>query len=120
MDLSKDLMKKLLTHPPDTADSSFVSKTSRGMHVSMQASGSLLQMNSRALNQFAVFLNEIGNTEKSVNLWHWVRDCFNLASAEALYGPENPIAEDHSLIQSLEYVSRCLCCHNATNKSETD
>jgi hypothetical protein len=105
MNLSKDMMNKLLEKPSDTGDSSFVSKTSRGMHKSMQTGSSLLQMNSRALNQFAVFLNEIGSTEKQITLWHWVRDCFNLASAEALYGRENPIAEDHSLIQSLEYVS---------------
>jgi hypothetical protein len=82
------------------------------MHVSMQPGASLLQMNSRALNLFAVFLSEIGTTKKRVDLYKWVRDHFTLASAEAMYGHENPIADDPSLIQSLEYVSPTLIQQN--------
>jgi hypothetical protein len=70
----------------------------------MLPGAALFQMSSRALNAFAMFLKDIGTTEQPINLHNWVRDCFTLSSAEALYGAENPIAEDLSLIQSLEYV----------------
>lgn len=94
----------LLERPSDGKDSAIV-RTTRGMHTSMQPGADLFQMNSRALNRFAVFLKDIDTTEQPINLYNWVRDHFMLASAEALYGQENPIAEDNSLIQSIEYVS---------------
>lgn len=71
----------------------------------MLPGAALLQMSSRALNAFAVFLKDIGTNEQPINLHNWVRDCFTLSSAEALYGAENPLAEDKTLIQSLEYIS---------------
>ena len=99
--ISKETIKKLEASP-DSKHSSYVEKTTKGMHASMQAGAPLLQMNSRALNRFAVFLNEIDTREKQIDLYKWVRDHFTLASAEAMYGEENPIADDPSLIQSLE------------------
>lgn len=100
----KDRMK-LLTHVPShDKNDSVIRTTTRGMHTSMLPGAPLLEMNSRALNGFAVFLNEIRTTEQPRNLYTWIRDCFTLASAEALYGPINPISEDNTLIQSLECV----------------
>lgn len=101
--IPKDTMD-VLTHQTSDSKDSIMSKTTRGMHTSMLPGSALLQMNSRALTAFAVFLKDIGTNEQPINLHRWVRDCFTLSSAEAFYGAENPIAEDKSLIQSLEYA----------------
>ena len=71
------------------------------MHVSMAAGTSLLQMNARALNRFGEILNPIDSQGKSIDLLSWLRHSFTIASADALYGPVNPILEDPSLIDSL-------------------
>jgi hypothetical protein len=86
---------------PGTKES-VIKKTHQGMHISMSPGHGLLEMNTRALNSFAVFLNEIDTEEKPVDLYAWLADCFTVASAEALYGPINPISEDKSLIQKLQ------------------
>ena len=94
-------MKKLGVVPAES-QVSHRDSIMKGLHVSLQAGAPLLQMNSRALNRFASFLDNIDTTEKPINLHRWVRDNFSLASADAMYGPENPIAEDSSLIQAME------------------
>ena len=76
----------------------------RTMHSTMAVGKSLLDMNARALNSFADFLNDIGTESQRKNFYRWVRDSFTISSAAAVYGPENPISEDESLIQSATYV----------------
>jgi hypothetical protein len=102
--ISKPKMEALLKHEGDSKDST-MAKTTGGMHTSLLPGPKLLEMNSRALDTFAVFLENIDSDGKAINLHAWVRDCFTLSSAEAVYGHDNPIANDHSLIQSLEYLS---------------
>jgi len=90
---------------PDSDVYPLAKEVTSEMHKTLQASDALLVMNTRALNRFATFLNPIGAKEKTVRLLAWVRDCFTIATTEALYGPINPISEDNSLIQSLQYDS---------------
>ncbi|PVH82768.1 cytochrome P450 [Cadophora sp. DSE1049] len=71
------------------------------MHATMQPGASLFQMNARALNKFASFLDDIGTQGQEVSLYEWSKRRFTIATAEALYGPINPISEDESMIQKL-------------------
>ncbi|KAG0649367.1 Cytochrome P450 monooxygenase [Hyphodiscus hymeniophilus] len=102
LQMGKEEIEKLGASP-DFKHADYMDKINKGMHASLQPGAPLFEMNSRALNRFAVFLNEIDTTEKQINLYTWVRDHFTLASADAMYGEENPIAEDLSLIDSLHY-----------------
>ncbi|KAG5746359.1 hypothetical protein H9Q70_010950 [Fusarium xylarioides] len=64
----------------------------------------LHRMNANALNYVSKELATIGDAEsslKSSNLWLWLRDLITLATSEAMYGPENPIRENTSLIEDL-------------------
>ncbi|KAF4966884.1 hypothetical protein FSARC_5497 [Fusarium sarcochroum] len=64
----------------------------------------LHRMNANALNYVSKELATIGDAEsslKSSNLWLWLRDLITLATSEALYGPENPIRQNTSLIEDL-------------------
>ncbi|KAM0543984.1 hypothetical protein ACHAPJ_012009 [Fusarium lateritium] len=64
----------------------------------------LHRMNANALNYVSQELATIGDAEtplKSSNLWLWLRDLITLATSEAMYGPENPIRENKSLVDDL-------------------
>lgn len=79
-------------------------EVAHGMHAALQNGEALLEMNTRALNRFAKFLDPIErgkDKEKEVRLLAWVGHCFTIATSEAMYGPVNPVSEDPSLIQSL-------------------
>lgn len=61
------------------------------MHQTLQTGEALLLMNTRALNTFSEFLNEIGKDaegkgkdELEVRLLGWIRHCFTLATASAI------------------------------------
>jgi hypothetical protein len=71
------------------------------MHQTLQASDALLEMNTRALNRFAKFLEPVGKEEMPLRLMAWLRHTFTLSTMSALYGDINPVSEDNSLIQAL-------------------
>lgn len=66
---------------------------------------SLWQMNKRVLDKEASHLNAIGTKGRQVNLYHWIRNILTEASAAALYGEDNPFADDASLTDSFWYGS---------------
>ncbi|KAM0261216.1 hypothetical protein ACHAPA_009850 [Fusarium lateritium] len=63
----------------------------------------LHRMNANALNCIADDINSIGNSSnlEHPNLWLWLRDSITMATSEALYGPENPLRKDPSLLTDL-------------------
>jgi len=76
--------------------------TQQSMHTTMISGTPLHQLNARALNRFAKFVNPIGPQGIDVKLYEWVRHTFTLATMEAIYGPINPFSEDESLIHTLQ------------------
>ena len=81
--------------------------TTKIMHATLQPGQPLFDMNARALNKFALFLDDIGVEGQYTDLYEWLKRRFTIATTEALYGPINPISEDESMIQNLMY---CLIC----------
>lgn len=84
-------------------------KVNAAMHHALQTGDALLEMNTRALNCFAGFLDEIGKNDQGkgkdeleVRLSGWIRHTFTLATSAAIFGPDNPIRQDHTLIRCLE------------------
>jgi hypothetical protein len=61
----------------------------------------LSELNKGVLDKVAEHLNVIDGGEKRVGLYRWVRDVLTLATADALYGPHDPMNADHSLIDNL-------------------
>lgn len=70
-------------------------------HATLQPGPALYETNAAALNRFSMFLDEMKDDGPAVDLYEWLTKKFTIATAEALYGPVNPISEDESLIQSL-------------------
>lgn len=75
--------------------------TYKAMHATMRPGPSLFRTNAVALARFASFLDGIGTQGENVELYEWLQHRFTIATAEALYGPRNPISENNDMIQSL-------------------
>lgn len=84
--------------------------TSKIMHATLQSGSSLFEMNARALNKFASFLDDIGIEGQETDLHQWLKHHFTIATTEALYVPVNPISEDESMIQKPTY---CFLSHQS-------
>lgn len=62
----------------------------------------LFNMNAKALGYIAGKLNEIDNDGERVgNLYTWLRDFMTMATAEGIYGRENPLKKDPGLVDAL-------------------
>lgn len=58
----------------------------------------LLDMERNAFAVLAKHLNEIGTDGLQIKWYKWIRDTITRTAADAVYGPENPVATDPSLI----------------------
>lgn len=63
----------------------------------------LRELKSEVLDRVAGSLDDLGRRGK-VELYEWTRDVLTIASAEAIYGPENPFSSDPKLVNALWYV----------------
>ncbi|KZL75264.1 prostacyclin synthase [Colletotrichum tofieldiae] len=71
-----------------------------GIHKSMNADN-LHRMNANALAYVSGALDDVckgSEAFETTNLFVWVRDLMTMATAEALYGPHNPMRKDASLM----------------------
>jgi hypothetical protein len=78
---------------------SYMTDLHQEMYPSLAQGPSLLETNARVLNYLSKSLNVIHTSPKKHRLFRWLRDEYTLASADALYGSQNPISEDPELIQ---------------------
>lgn len=72
-----------------------------GVHTGMNAAN-LHRMNANALAYVSDALDDICKGDKvfeTSNFFVWVRDLMTIATTEALYGPENPLRNDATLMQ---------------------
>lgn len=73
----------------------------KSMYEALAPGPSLLDMNARVLSSAARFLNTIDAEEQPRSLYRWMRDSLTLATADAIYGRQNPVEDDPKLIDNL-------------------
>lgn len=72
-----------------------------GIHAAMTPTN-VRRMNANALRYVAEVLSKTGDKPfETSNSFIWVRDLITIATADALYGPENPLKKDPSLLNEL-------------------
>ncbi|RDW62260.1 hypothetical protein BP6252_11693 [Coleophoma cylindrospora] len=96
-----DRVKKILEYNAPNDEPTYLSELHTATSSSLMNGPALHEMNARVLECLFESLNGIGAEEQQKNLYDWIRYIFTQASAEALYGPQNPIKHDRSLIESL-------------------
>ncbi len=93
---------KIIEAPPQVeGGDNYLSAIHQSMFQAMAPGASLLEMNSRVLTTMAQYLDQIGTDEQQIGLYRWTRDILTIATASALYGPENPVSDDNKLIDCL-------------------
>ncbi|KAJ0359266.1 hypothetical protein COL154_008410 [Colletotrichum chrysophilum] len=83
-------------------DSTLMPEFFDGIHAGMTPTN-VRRMNANALRYVAKVLEDIpaGEAFETTNFFLWVRNLMTLATAEALYGPANPLAKDASLMEEV-------------------
>ncbi|KAH9205612.1 cytochrome P450 [Leptodontidium sp. 2 PMI_412] len=88
---------------PDPENPSRMANYMMDLHTEMYgalAQGpALLQTNKKVLNCLVRSLNEIGDVWEGKKMFEWLRGFYTTASAEALYGVENPVKWNEKFIQ---------------------
>ncbi|KAL2074507.1 hypothetical protein VTL71DRAFT_8285 [Oculimacula yallundae] len=80
---------------------SFLNEHHKHMVESLSPGVGLSELNQGVLERVAASINDIGQHGKTIGIYRWIRDVLTLATADMLYGPESPLNDDHSLIDSL-------------------
>jgi hypothetical protein len=96
-----DLAMEKLWGPDRDVETSVAPITMHRIKAAMQGQN-LLRMNVKALAYIAETLNGIeGEGMRVSNLYTWLRDFMTMATAEGIFGSQNPVMEDPSLIDAL-------------------
>lgn len=83
---------------------SFLNEDHRIMVEALSPGPALVDLNRAVLDRMAGSLNGISANGEKVGLYRWMRDIITTASAEAIYGPQNPFSADQGLVDALWYV----------------
>lgn len=102
--LSGTVMKIVRYQPENAKEDTYMKSIHKAMYESMSPGDSLMVMNQRVLAKIADFVNEIGPQWEEKKLFGWIRRSFTLASTASLYGRNDPVAADESLIEAIWYV----------------
>jgi hypothetical protein len=89
---------------PKKGESSYMLELHQEMYGPLAQGYALQLMNTRVLNCLGRYVNEIGREPQTKKLWSWLQYFYSVGSAEALYGPDNPISRDHGLIPCIWLV----------------
>lgn len=82
---------------------SFLNEDHKLMVETLSPGPALMELKTAVLDRVAGSLNGMGDSGK-FGMYRWMRDVLTIASAEAIYGPENPFSNDLSLVDALWYV----------------
>ncbi|KAK3679793.1 hypothetical protein LTR78_000169 [Recurvomyces mirabilis] len=72
---------------------------------------SIEEINTSFLTAFTAHINILATADKAsekINLWHWLRTHFSLASTTAIFGPANPLTINPSLAEDVWIVDDSL------------
>ena len=108
-DLTKEVTQ--VFNPNNEWDAPLFKDSLHVMSRSMAPGLSLKEMHYRALKSMATNMNRIGHSTKSTGLLQWLREFIFLANSIAIYGPQNPVVDDPSLVKSLLYVILLEICY---------
>jgi hypothetical protein len=101
MDVTGETLEIIKKPPVVEGGESYLNDIHRAMYDGLASPQALLDMERDSFRAIAIYFNEIGSDGLKVKWYRWLRDTISRASADAMYGPENPVADDPSLIDSV-------------------
>ncbi|KAH7395512.1 cytochrome P450 [Cadophora sp. MPI-SDFR-AT-0126] len=96
-----DIIKSPLVPDPQIPGrmSNYMTDLHTEMYGALAQGRQLLETNARVLGCLVRSLNEVGEDWEEKMMFEWLRGFYTTASAEALYGEENPVKWDNRFIQ---------------------
>jgi hypothetical protein len=82
----------------------YLSDIHRAMYDGLASPQALMDMERDSLRTIATYFNGIGTDGLETRWYRWLRDTVSHAAADAMYGPNNPVTHDSSLIDAVWYV----------------
>ena len=83
------------------ADNRYMQAIHQEMYSALAMGPSLLETNRRLINSLARYLNAIGTSDESRELFDWMKIAYTLSLAESFYGPQNPIVENPAFVKNI-------------------
>lgn len=80
---------------------SYMVDVHRAMYDGLASPKALLDMERDSFRTIAMYFNQIGTDGIEVKWYRWLRDTISRAAADAMYGSDNPVANDPSLIDAV-------------------
>ncbi|KAH8657754.1 cytochrome P450 [Xylariales sp. PMI_506] len=93
-------LNQLLRHPPTDGSISWLNDQHKRYDVLSLGPG-LYAMNVRVLESLSGVLNQLGSAFETKQLYLWLRDTFSVATTAALFGLDNPLIQDPTLLKNL-------------------
>lgn len=90
----------LMHHPPTDGSVKWLHDQHKNNELLALGPG-LYDMNLRVLDSLSSAINQVGACFESKRLYTWLRDTFTVATSEALFGLDNPLAQDPTLNKDL-------------------
>lgn len=82
----------------------YLNDVHRAMYDGLASPQALLDMERDSFRTIAMYFNEIGTDGLETKWYKWLRDTISRAAADAMYGPDNPVVHDPSLIDRVWQV----------------
>jgi hypothetical protein len=101
MDVKWDIMEIIKKPAEVEGGESYLNDVHRAMHDGLASPQALLDMERDSFRTIAMYFNQIGTDGIEVKWYRWLRDTISRAAADAMFGPDNPVANDPSLIDAV-------------------
>jgi len=79
----------------------YLNDVHKAMYDGLASPQALVDMERDSFKTIAMYFNQIGTDGIEVKWYRWLRDTISRAAADAMYGPDNPVAYDSSLIDAV-------------------
>jgi hypothetical protein len=98
----KEEIMEIIKKPAEFEGGDFyLNDVHRAMYDGLASPQALLDMERDSFRTIAMYFNKIGTDGLQVKWYRWLRDIISRAAADAMYGPDNPVANDPSLIDAV-------------------
>jgi len=79
----------------------YLNDVHRAMYDGLASPQALRDMERDSFRAIAMYFNKIGTDGQEVKWYRWLRDTISRAAADGMYGPDNPVADNPSLIDNV-------------------
>jgi hypothetical protein len=101
MDVKGKILDIIKKPPKVEGGNCYLNDIHRAMYDGLASPQALIDMERDNFRTIAVHFNGVGTDGMETKWYRWLRDIISSAAADAMYGPDNPVAHDPSLIDTV-------------------